>query len=65
MDCSSVCEKNKDENGGEKLKKSLLTLLIKTLLLIGNIFSQFSGEKPLKGVGKTGFKSIQNLLLKQ
>jgi len=29
MGCSSVCEKNKDENGGEKLKESLLTLLIK------------------------------------
>ena len=29
MGFSSVCEKNKDENGGEKLKESLLTLLIK------------------------------------
>ena len=58
MGCSSVCEKNKDENGGEKLKESLLTLLIKTLLLIGNICSQICGEKPLVRVGKTGLKTF-------
>ena len=36
MGCSSVCEKNKDESSGEKLKESLLTLLIKTLFWFGN-----------------------------
>ena len=59
MGCSSVCEKNKDESGGGKLEKSLLNTLNKTFLLIGNICSQFCGEKPLKRVGKTGTKTLQ------
>ena len=59
MDCSSVCEKNKDENGGEKLKKISFNTLDKTPLLIGSISSQFCGERPLKRVGKTGSKSLQ------
>ena len=54
MDCSSVCEKNKDESGGEKLKENHFYTLDKTFLLIGNICSQFYGEKPLERVGKTG-----------
>ena len=32
MGCSSVCEKNKDESGGGKLKEITFTPLIKTLL---------------------------------
>ena len=59
MGCSSVCEKNKERDGGGKLKESLLTLLIKTPLLIGSISSQFCREKLLKRVGKTGSKSLQ------
>ena len=59
MDSSSVVRENKNEKGGGKLKESLLTLLIKTLLLIGSIGSKFCGEKPLKRVGKTGSKSLQ------
>ena len=49
----------------EKLKESLLTLLIKTPILIRSISSQFCGEKPLKRVGKTGSKSLQKSLSKQ
>ena len=65
MGCSSVCEKNKDESGGGKLKESLLTLLIKTPLLIGSIGSKFSGENSFNEVGKTGLKSTKNLIKKQ
>ena len=46
-------------------RKSLLTLLIKTPLLIENICSQFCGEKPLKRVGKTGTKTLQKSWRKQ
>ena len=61
MGCSSVCEKNKERDGGGKLKKSLLTLLINTPLLIGSISSQFSGENSFNEVGKTGSKYTKNL----
>ena len=56
MGCSSVCEKNKDESGGGKLKKIYFNTLDKTPLLIGSISSQFSGEKSFNEVGKTGSK---------
>ena len=59
MGCLSVCEKNKDGSGGGKLKKISFNTLDKTFLLIGNICSQFCGEKPLERVGKTGSKSLQ------
>ena len=49
----------------ENSRKSLLTLLIKTPLLIGSISSQFSGENSFKEVGKTGSKSTRNLVEKQ
>ena len=56
---------NKDENYGEKLKESLLTLLIKSSLLIGSISTQFCGEKLFWKIGKTGSKGLQNLGSKQ
>ena len=49
----------------ENSRNSLLTLLIKTPLLIGSISSQFSGENSFKEVGKTGSKSNRNLREKQ
>ena len=64
MSCSSVCEKNKDGSGGGKLKKICFNTLDKTPLLIGNICSQFCGEKSLKRVGKTGSKSFPKILIK-
>ena len=45
----------------ENSRKSLLTLLIKTPLLVGSISSQFSGENSFNEVGKTGSKSTKNL----
>ena len=57
MDSSSVVWENKERIYGEKLKKSLLALLIKTPLLIGSISSQISGENSFKEVGKTGTKT--------
>ena len=42
----------------ENSRKSLLNTLDKTPLLIENICSQFCEEKPLKGVGKTGSKTL-------
>ena len=61
MDSSSVVRENKDENYGKKLKESLLTLLIKSSLLIGSICSQICGENSFKRMGKTGSKGLQNL----
>ena len=61
MGCSSVCEKNKDESGGENLKKSLLNTLDKTPLFIGNICSQFCGENLLKELEKLAQNSPQIL----
>ena len=58
MDSSSVVWENKDGSGGEKLKKITLNTLDKTFLLIGNICSQFCGEKPLVRVGKIGSKTL-------
>ena len=49
----------------ENSRKSFLTLLIKTPLLIGSISSQISGENSFKEVGKTGSKSTRNLVTKQ
>jgi len=49
----------------ENSRNSLLTLLIKTPLLIGSISTQFSGENSSKRMGKTGSKSLQNLIEKQ
>ena len=46
----------------ENSRKSLLTLLIKTPLLIGSISSQFSGENSFNGVGKTGSSPLEILL---
>ena len=61
MGCSSVCEKNKDVNGGGKLKEISFNTLDKTLLLIGNICSKSSGGKPQNGSGKTGENPLENL----
>ena len=49
----------------ENSRKSLLNTLGKTSLLIGNICSQFCGEKPLKRVGKTSTKTLQKSQRKQ
>ena len=46
----------------ENSRKSLLTLLIKTPLLIGSISTQFSEENSFNEVGKTGSKSTKNLM---
>ena len=62
MDSSSVCVRKQGKRWWRKTqRKSLLTLLIKTPLLIGSISSQFSGENSFKEVGKTGSKSTRNL----
>ena len=47
MDSSSVCEKNKDGNGGEKLKEITLKTLDKTLLLNGSIWLKYKWRKTL------------------
>ena len=48
-----------------KTQEISLNTLDKTFLLIGNICSQFCGEKPLKRVGKIGSKSLQKSWSKQ
>ena len=66
MDSSSVCVRKQGKRWWRKTqRKSLLNTLDKTFLLIGNICSQFCGEKPLERVGKTGSKSLQKSLSKQ
>ena len=49
----------------ENSRNSLLTLLIKTPLLIGSISSQFSGENSFNGVGKTSSRTTKNSCRKQ
>ena len=47
MESSSMCEKNKDWIGGEKLKKSLLKIYDKLSFWFENIGSKTSGDKHL------------------
>ena len=49
-----MCEKTRKEMVEENSRNSLLNTLDKTLLLIGNIGSITSGEKPLNSSGKIG-----------
>ena len=60
-----LCEKTRIEMVEENSRNSLLNTLDKTFLLIGNICSQFSGEKPLERVGKIGSKIHLKSYLKQ
>ena len=56
-----LCEKNKDESGGGKLKKITFNTLDKTHLLIGRIGSQFSGENFLIELEKLAQNPLKNL----
>ena len=56
MDCSSVCEKNKDGMCGEKLKEITLKTLLINSPFDWKYWLSNKWRKPLEGVGKTVVK---------
>ena len=61
MGCWSVCEKNKDESGGGKLKENHFYTRDKLPFWLEELALNLVEKNSFNEVGKTGSKSTKNL----